>query len=187
MSNNSHLHVRPLETGDFDFVRELASKQRTFTIPPPYVLWLLMRIKGAACLIAERPECGQVAYLLAVPVEGPSKSLFVWQLASSKGRTRTPAAIAVLTELRGFASRQRVRAIYFSMRPRSAAYRLISRYAGRLVARSPRLISTLPSVVSRDESEYRLDLPGARVDHFPTPPSSRSAPSIRSTDSTQHN
>ena len=158
MSVKLHIHVRPLEIGDFSFIRDLASKQRNFTVPSTYVLWLMMRIKGAACLVAEDAHRGQLAYLIAVPVEGPEKSLFVWQLAASARGGGGRATLALLTALRDFATRKHVRAIAFSMRPRSAAYRLIARYADKLVASTPRLTSVLPFSIASDESEYRIDL-----------------------------
>lgn len=153
------MHVRQLEIGDFGFLQNLASKQLNFTIPPSYVLWLFMRIEGAVCLVAEQPQEGLLAYLLAVPIEGPEKSLFVWQLAASAGKAQGEAIHLILTTLRDLAMRNGVKAIAFSMRPRSAAYRLVSRYTRELIARTPRLSSALPSVVSRDESEYRIELP----------------------------
>jgi hypothetical protein len=158
MSKTPHVHIRPLEIGDFNFVRDLASKQVGFTVPPVYVLWLTVRIKGAACLVAEESGRGQVAYLLAVPIEGPEESLFVWQLAAVSGGGRETATLALLAALRDFANRRHVRTIAFSMVPRSAMYRLISRYTNKLVATSPRLTSVLPAIIGAGESEYRVDL-----------------------------
>jgi hypothetical protein len=96
MPNTSHIHVRPLEIVDFSFVQDLASKQENFTVPPTYVLWLMLRIKGAISLVAEHSTRGPLAYLLAVPVEGPEDSMFVWQLAVSKGTVRGKAVLALL-------------------------------------------------------------------------------------------
>jgi hypothetical protein len=158
MPDISHIHVRPLEIGDFNFVRKLASKQRNFTIPPVYVLWLIVRIKGAACFVAEDSDRGRAGYLLAVPIESPEESLFVWQLAAAPGGEQEKATLALLVALREFASDRHIRAIAFSMEPRSAAYRLISRYTNKLAASSPRLTSVLPPIVAEDESEYRVAL-----------------------------
>jgi len=153
------MHVRQLEIGDFAFVQKLASKHSNFTTPPSYVLWLLMRIEGAACLVVEHPEHGPLAYLLAVPIEGPEKSLFIWQLAASPGKAHGAAIHCILAALRDVAMRRGVKTIAFSMRPRSAAFRLISRYTRELVARTPQLTSALPFIVAQDESEYRIELP----------------------------
>ena len=158
MPDTSHIHVRPLEIGDFNFVREMASRQRNFTIPPVYVLWLIVRIKGAACFVAEDSDRGQAGYLLAVPIEGPEESLFVWQLAALPGGEQEKTTLSLLVALREFASDRHIRAIAFSMEPRSAAYRLISRYTSKLAASSPRFTSVLPPIVATGESEYRIDL-----------------------------
>src|SRR5437764_1269512 len=121
MSKTSHIHVRPLEIGDFTFVRDLASKQRTFTVPPLYILWLMLRIKGAISLVAEHTSRGPLAYLLAVPVEGPEDSIFVWQLAASKGPGQANATLALLVEFRNMVGELAVSHIMFSSVPNSAA------------------------------------------------------------------
>ena len=95
---SSHIHIRRLEVSDFAFVRGLASEQPNFTIPPPYVLWLLLKIRRNVCLIAEDDRVGPVAYLLAVPVQ-PSNSLYVWQLAASEKGKRGGAVLQLLREL----------------------------------------------------------------------------------------
>src|SRR6266567_2192590 len=113
----SHIHVRSLEIGDFAFVQDLASKQPTFTVPPIYVLWLMLRIKGAICLIAEHSNGDPAAYLIAVPVEGPAESLFIWQLASSKDSQQQRATMAVLMELRNTVLNLGIERIMFSAVP----------------------------------------------------------------------
>lgn len=158
MATATHIHVRPLEIGDFEFVRSLASQQPHFTVPPVYVLWLLLRIKGTACFVAEGSERGQAGYLLAVPIEGPDETLFVWQLAALPRGERERTTLALLTALRSLANARHIRTIAFSMEPNSAAYRLISRYTSELAATTPRLISALPSLIAGGESEYRIDL-----------------------------
>ena len=157
MAKPSHIHVRPLEIADFVFVQELASKQPNFTIPSTYVLWLLLRIKGAVCLIAETPEEGPIAYLLAVPVEAPTESLFVWQMASI-AKVRKQGSLSLLKVLKDLAHERKVETISFSAEPQSAAYRLIRQYTNKLVARVPQLSFALPFVVAPRESEYRVNL-----------------------------
>jgi len=66
-TGHSHIHVRLLEIGDFQFVRNLASKQPNFTVPSTYLLWLLLRIDGAICLVSEHSTKGPLAYLVALP------------------------------------------------------------------------------------------------------------------------
>jgi len=160
MPQVSHIHVRPLEIGDFEFVRNLASKQPTFTVPPVYVLWLILRIKGAVCIIAEHSQDGPLAYLLAVPVEGPGNSIFIWQLAATEGRQRTKATISLLTALRETMICRNIDNVLFSSIPNSAVHRLIRRYARDLGPLVPRVLSTLPRSVDSKESEFLLNLAG---------------------------
>lgn len=157
MINVSHIHVRPLELADFKFVQDLASRQSNFTVPAGYILWLLLRLKGAICLIAEKTDEGLLGYLLAVSMEAPNESLFVWQMATSHDPKRK-ISLGLLTALRDLARAQHVRTISFSARPRSAAYRIISQYTQRLVTTIPRFASALPPSVAENENEYRVDL-----------------------------
>ena len=154
----SHIHVRQLEVGDFAFVRALAAKQPNFTVPPPYVLWLLLRIKDAICLVAEHSTEGLLAYLLAVPVEAPAKTLYVWQLAASQAGQRRNATLALLTEFRRITQQFRIRTLAFSTIPGSPAFRVIRRYASKVFAAIPEPISMIPALVCPNESEYRFKL-----------------------------
>jgi hypothetical protein len=171
MPDTSHIHVRPLEIGDFDFVRKLASIQPNFTIPPVYVLWLMLRIKGGICLIAEHSEQGSLAYLLAVPVEGPGNSIFIWQVGGTTGRQGTKATRALLTEFRETVFARGIDTISFSSLPNSAVFRLIRRYAWDLAALIPKTVSALPSAVSDKESEFLLNLSGVHPDRSSHKPS----------------
>jgi hypothetical protein len=158
MATASHIHVRPLELGDFDFVRNLASRQPNFTVPPVYVLWLLIRIRGSICLVAEHSAEGVLAYLLSVPVEGPGNSVFIWQVAASEGRQRNKAMLATLTRFREIVFALSVEKVFFSTVLNSPIYRLIRRYAWQLASLVPEELNPLPSVVNSNESEFWLDL-----------------------------
>jgi hypothetical protein len=158
MPDTSHIHIRPLEIGDFNFVRELASRQRNFTIPPVYVLWLMLRIKGAISLVAEHSSEGPVAYLLAVPITAPAESIFIWQLAASKGAERVKATLTLLGEFQKIASELAVRTIVFSSVPDSPAFRTIRRLAWTVFSSTPEALHTLPISVNAKESEYQLTL-----------------------------
>lgn len=162
MPNTSHIHIRPLEISDFAFVRELASKQRNFTTPPTYVLWLMLRIKGAISLIAEHSSRGPLAYLLAVPVEGPEDSIFVWQLAVTKGQEQEQTTLALLAQFRSVVGNLGVRNIVFSTVPNSAAHRVIRRYASKVFSSVPETVNALPAAVDAKESEFLLHLSDAR-------------------------
>lgn len=154
----SHIHIRQLEVGDFGFVRELAAKQPTFTVPPPYVLWLLLKIKDAVCLVAEHSSNGLIAYLLSVPVEGPAKTLYVWQLATCEKGTRTDATVALLVEFRRIARELHIRRIAFSSTPASSRFRAIRRHVANVFSVTPEPISSVPSLVCPNEQEFQFDL-----------------------------
>jgi hypothetical protein len=158
MTDTFHIHVRPLEIGDFDFVRELASKQRNFTVPPVYVLWLMLRIKGAICLVAEHSARGLLGYLIAVPIEAPTDSMFVWQFAVLKGHGRAKAALAILIEFRKILTDLSIRNLSFSSAPHSAVFRTLRGYARRVFAAVPQSLSVLPPGVNAEESEFLLNL-----------------------------
>ena len=158
MPTASHIHVRQMEIGDFAFVRDLAAKQPNFTVPPPYVLWLLLKVKDAVCLVADHSTEGPLGYLLAVPIEAPSKALHVWQLAASETGLRERATLVLLTHGSKIAQRLRIKAISFSTVPGSPAFRLIRRYALRFLSTTPETVSLIPSLVSPNEREYRLEL-----------------------------
>lgn len=147
-----------MEVGDFEFVRELAAKQPTFTIPPPYVLWLVLRIKDAVCLVADYSGHGPVAYLLAVPVEAPSKAIYVWQLASTDKGQRQDAVLTLLSEFREIVRSLRVQTVAFSTVPGSAALRRIRSYTEKVFSADPRLTSALPIEIGPNESLYQFEM-----------------------------
>ncbi len=155
-AGNSHIHARPLEAADFKFVQNLAAKQPTFTVPSAYLLWLLLRIDGAICLMAEHSTKGPLAYLLALPAKDPKRSMFVWQFASSGGRERETASLALLTAFRGVVARLGVESIIFSSVPNSAAYRAVRRYAWKVFSSVPKAMSSLPPIVNPSEREFML-------------------------------
>jgi len=156
MSNGSHIHVRGVEIGDFAFIQDLASEQSNFTVPPSYVIWLLLKIKGSICLIAEDSKHGPSAYLLAVPVESPENTMFVWQLASVKGSLGENATLAVLNEFRGLLKTSAIVNITFSTLPNSPAFRAIRRYARKVFSSVPECTGTV--AVDSKESEFLLRL-----------------------------
>lgn len=154
---SSHVHVRRLEVSDFAFVRGLASEQPNFTIPPPYVLWLLQKVHRNVCLVAEDDRVGPVAYLLAIPVQ-PGGSLYVWQLASSDRGKRTHAVLLLLRELKQITHKMRIRTVMFSTLPKSATLRLIRRYATTLFESQVEIDGPVPSLIAPGEREYRVEL-----------------------------
>ena len=166
-TSSSHIQVRRLNISDFAFVRELASQQSTFTIPPPYVLWLLLKDYRNVCLVAEDDRIGPVAYLLAIPVQ-PSGSLYVWQLAVSGKGKRSNAILQLLRELRRTTQKMRIRRIMFSTLPQSATFRMIRRYVTTVFGSHLGVNSALPSMIAPGETEYRFELFQRKVRQYPT-------------------
>lgn len=158
MAKASTIHVRQLHTRDFPFIRDLAAQRPNFTIPAPYVLWLLMHIKGDICLVAEEKRKGQIAYLLAVPVEGRRRSIYVWQLASAVSQTRENAVLPMLRKLRDITEEAKVECIFFSALPRSAEFRRIRAYIRTVWSTKPKATKALQHAIAPGETEYRIDL-----------------------------
>lgn len=166
-SGYDHIHVRTLEVGDFTFVQSLASKQSSFTVPSAYLLWLLLRIDGAVCLVSEHATKGPLAYLLALPAKDPKHSMFVWQFAASEELEREVASLAVLTQFREVVAELGVKSIAFSSVPNSAAYRAVRRYAWKVFAAVPKAMNSLPPLVNPMEREFMLPLNGYQESKSP--------------------
>ena len=158
MLDDSHIHVRPMEMGDFEFIRGLASQQPNFTVPSFYMLWLFMRIKGSICLVAEHNAKGTLAYLLAVPIEGVGKSIFIWQLSVTELKEPNAGIVAILQEFHKRILALGVDRLLFSTIVDSPIYRLIRRYAWDLARLVPQKLNPLPPAIGGDESEFLLRL-----------------------------
>jgi hypothetical protein len=155
MQTSKWIRVRPLTVSDFEFIRRLASRQAGFTVPPPYVLWLLTRTNSRSCMIVEHVRFGPVAYLLSILVCEPrEKMLYVWQLAASKRGMRIGAIDVALLALRAFVRRVGARRVLFTVDPKSPKFRAIRRYAYSLSAREVSPGKFLPGSISRHEREY---------------------------------
>jgi len=143
---------------DYGFVRDTAAQQRNFTIPPLYVLWLLSKIKGDICLVAEDAAGGRLAYLLAVPVSEPPHALFVWQLAARHDLANSEAARALIQQLKRQCSRGKVESIYFSSLPNTAVLRILKGYIREIFDTEPIQTSVLHELIAPGEAEFRIDL-----------------------------
>ena len=152
------IHVRKLEVADFSFVRDLAALQPNFTIPPPYVLWLLLKIKGDVCLLAESESGVPLAYLLAVPVDEPANSLYVWQLATSSQGQNADAVFGLLLEMYEVTKKLGIATVIFSAQPGSPSLRAVQKYLFKILRKKPVRTVVLPAIVAPDESEYKIDL-----------------------------
>jgi len=158
MPKEEDISIRPMEIRDFRFIRDVAARQPNFTIPPPYVLWLLLKIKGDICLVAEGPEKERLAYLLAVRVNEPVGALYVWQLASDEKPASSRGIYLLVLALRGFASHEQITSIFFSAIPKSATMRTLRRYIREVFETEPVETQLLHEFVAPGESEFRIDL-----------------------------
>src|ERR1700676_806202 len=80
---NGPVLVRPIRLSDFRFIRGLSATIDGYTVPPPYVLWMLGRFQGELCLIAEDPNREPLGYMLAMSVGLGSSEIFIWQLVTN--------------------------------------------------------------------------------------------------------
>ncbi|MCU1284077.1 MAG: hypothetical protein JWO13_427 [Acidobacteriales bacterium] len=151
--------VRPVRVEDFQFIRDLAARQPNFTIPPAYVLWLLLRIKGDICLIAEDDRGNLLAYLLAVPIESPEKSLYVWQLASAEAGAEQGAVYQLLLRLRDLCRKLGTQSVIFSALADSSEFRVVRQHLSTILGKHPKMTAQLPPLIAPDEAEFRIDLP----------------------------
>jgi hypothetical protein len=120
----------------------------------------MLKIKGAVSLVAEHSSAGLLGYLIAVPIEGPVDSMFVWQLAASKGSISAQATLALLTEFREIINKLSIKVIFFSSVPQSAVLRTLRGYARKVFSSAPDTLSALPSEVNTEECEFVLNLTG---------------------------
>jgi hypothetical protein len=154
MQTSKSIRVRPLRIADFGFIRRLASRQKHFTVPPPYVLWLLRQTNSRTCMIVEHAKLGPVAYLLSILVCDRVKTLYVWQLAASKRGVRIGAVDVALIELRALVREIGIRKVLFTIDPASPSFRAIRRYAYSLFGSRLTIGKYFPSSISRNEREY---------------------------------
>lgn len=156
--NPSKITVRSIGLADFAFIRDLSAAQPNFTIPPPYVLWLLLRISPDLCLIAEHPEKGSLAYLLAMPVSNPPESVYVWQLAGSSTENSEDAITELVQSLRAIVERRRFKKLIFSAQQNTPTFRALKRYARQGFSAEPQLLAPLPDIVAPNEHEFYFDI-----------------------------
>ena len=158
MSNRKQVSVRVLNASDFEFVREIASKQPNFTIPPPYVLWLLLKIGADLCLIAESPQGDRLAYILAVPMSEPGGSIFVWQLATTDTPLASVALLRLVKKLKEICDTSRTRTLFFTAIPGTGSMRMIKHVVREVFATEPREVREVDRFVAPGETEFRIDL-----------------------------
>lgn len=156
-TSENQLLIRPLEVGDFTFVRELAAQQQNFTIPPPYVLWMLLKLKPVLSLIATL-EKEPLGYLLALPVGDASESVFVWQLATSGNAKGREAGTRLVQEFKAKTSALRFESIVFTSTPGTAHFRAVRQYISNVFGLETLEEAVLPEIVAVSERQYRVSL-----------------------------
>lgn len=151
------VRVRPIKASDFDFIQDLSSRSPGYTVPAPYVLWMLGTIQTEFCAVADARGYGNLGYLLVLPGEVPSDAVFVWQLACTFRGQRLRAPDALAAHLRKAAEKYGVQRICFTSSPNSPQYRFVKSLAGRVFHVKPIRVGRLPRRIST-ESKYMLML-----------------------------
>src|SRR5437660_11968394 len=77
------VRVRAISLADFKFIRRLSATIQGYTVPPPYILWMLMRFQGDLCLIVEDGSQEPLGYMLAMSAGIASSEIFIWQFATN--------------------------------------------------------------------------------------------------------
>jgi hypothetical protein len=149
--------IRPITTADFEFIRSLASKFPTFTIPSEFNLWFLSHYHPDYCRVLEQVSEGPKAYLLAMPTSSPTAGIAIWQVAAS-GLNRPFALEYFAAYLRDLVDRANVTSISFSASQDEATLRLIESLARRFFNSDVTRMHSVPA--GQAECEYRF---------FPTP------------------
>ena len=150
-----NVRIRPLEPGDFNFIRSLAAEFPTFTIPSEYLLWFLFHFHPDYCRILEQESGGSKAYLLGLPTTTPRNGIAIWQVAATA--PNRPFALeyfaAYLSEL---IERTGTTSVFFTMSKDSASLRLIRSLAKKFGDCEVVRLASVPS--GQGEYEFRLSL-----------------------------
>ena len=147
------VRIRPVTTADFEFIRSLAAKFPTFTVPSEFSLWFLSHYHPDYCRVLEQASDGPKAYLLAMPTSDPAAGIAIWQVAAA-GSNRPFALEYFAAYLRDLVERARVTSISFSASQDEATLRLIESLVRRFFNCD---VSTMDSVpAGQAECEYRF-------------------------------
>lgn len=147
------VYIRPITAADFEFIRSLASKFPTFTVPSEFNLWFLSHYHPDHCRVLEQVSVGPKAYLLAMPTSSPADGIAIWQVAAS-GPNRPFALEYFAAYLRELVDRDRVTSISFSASEDQVTLRLIESLAKRFFNCDVRRMHSIPA--GQAECEYRF-------------------------------
>lgn len=150
-----NLRIRPVEPKDFVFIRSLAAEFPTFTVPPEYVLWFLIRFHPDFCRVLEQEAGAAKAYLLAMPTSDPQNGIAIWQVAATKPN-HAFALEYFAAYLRELADRIGITSISFTMRQDSVSLRLIRSLAKQFFDCEAAQLRSVPT--EQGECEFRLSI-----------------------------
>ncbi len=156
MSRRRSMTIRPIMPGDFSFIRSLASNVEGYTVPSPYVLWMLGRFHSGFCAVAVDAGQNRLGYLLAMPTSDPGDGVFVWQLALTFRGRRLKAQDHLAMYLKKTMRASKVHHLFFTTAPLSPTERSVTAIAKRVFHASPAKGRRLPGSVPGGESEYDL-------------------------------
>lgn len=150
-----NVRIRPIEPGDFNFIRSLAAEFPTFTVPSEYLLWFLSHFHPEYCRILEQESVGSKAYLLALPTTTPRNGIAIWQVAATE--PNRPFALEYFAAyLRDLVERTGVTSVFFTMSGDSASLRLIRSLAKKFGGCEVVRLASVPS--KQGEYEFRLSI-----------------------------
>jgi hypothetical protein len=154
VQTNATLLVRPIRRSDFTFIRELSKRIEGYTVPPPYVLWMLRRFQGELCLIVEGPTHKPLGYMLATSGGIRSSEMFIWQLAATFEGRRLRVSVKLASHVRKLVKKHSIQRITFTAVPDSGATRSIASLANQVFGRTLTAGSRLPKSVAASEREF---------------------------------
>lgn len=146
--------VSRLRPCDFDFIGTLASQVRGYTVPTPYVLWVLTRFHAGWSAVARAGQT-RLGYLLAFPVN--SSTVFVWQLACTEEGRHLHAPDALAAYLADMMAERKYKRIAFTSVPNTATERALRALARRIFKGPIHKRARLPTEASEGEWEYVLE------------------------------
>jgi hypothetical protein len=151
----SNTRIRPIEPGDFSFIRSLAAKFPTFTVPSEFVLWFLAQFHPDYCRVLEQESEGLNGYLLAMPTSNPRNGIAIWQVAATKP-IQAFALEYFAAYLRELVERTGTTSVFFTMSAASASLRLIRSLARQFGDCEVTQLASVPT--GQGEYEFLLSI-----------------------------
>lgn len=150
------IRVRAIRLSDFQFIRELSATIYGYTVPPPYILWMLKRFHGTLCLIAEDESKNRLGYMLGMNVGIASNEIFIWQWATNYRGQRLRAANALAGHIRKLVKKYSIERITFTALPNSPSTKAVASLAKQMFGHTPKVGARIPRLISATEREFHL-------------------------------